>query len=69
MNLFDFIETIISINFISFYIYRREHDEAIAKILSLPYAMNIAFLELAEGVQKELAGPTFIQQLAVAQKV
>jgi prephenate dehydrogenase len=48
-----------------------EHDQAMAMVLSLPFAMNIAFLGMvdSEMVPEGLRGTTFLQQLTIARKV
>lgn len=48
-----------------------EHEKAMAMVLSLPFAMNIAFLEMLQEskVPDGLQGTTFLQQLMIADKV
>jgi len=48
-----------------------EHDKAMALVLSLPFAMNMAFKRIVdeEMIPEGLHGTTFLQQLAIAEKV
>ena len=49
------------------------HDRCMAALLSLPYLMNLAFARVVEGMDvqllRELAGPTYVVQMALSQGV
>jgi len=48
----------------------KKHDEAMAYILALPYIINAGFSRITEGKKLDkLAGPTYIKQKEVADKV
>jgi prephenate dehydrogenase len=46
-----------------------EHEKSMAIVLSLPFAMNLVFIDFAKQVPEALQGSTFLAQLSIANKV